>query len=263
MSRRKARRIHRLVILFSISAALVLSVYLALFSELPAVRVIELSGFPEEYRQSVQDGADSFLQQKRLLVLSAGNFFLFDRTGLRKRLLSEMPELEKVHFGYQLSQKKITLTGVLRKPVALICRKDEALASENCFYSDSSGMLFSLRGQAQATGLRIDDEQALDFSLGKSYVPPEVFTFLDEFFKQSGGEPRFSGIVFGKDAFLANYIKVKTAAGWELLLGYKLRPKVLAEHLNRLLTQEVGEKSGQLEYIDLRFEDKAYYKLRS
>jgi len=47
-----------------------------------------------------------------------------------------------------------------------------------------------------------------------------------------------------------------------LLASFELPAEQIAQDLKLLLDQKIGQDRPRLEYVDLRFPDKAFYKLR-
>ncbi|KKT28001.1 MAG: hypothetical protein UW15_C0039G0006 [Parcubacteria group bacterium GW2011_GWC1_44_10] len=57
-------------------------------------------------------------------------------------------------------------------------------------------------------------------------------------------------------------IKITLKEGWHILLSLNVPAEESAANLKLLLDKKIGKQRSKLEYIDLRFLDKAFYKLR-
>jgi hypothetical protein len=109
--------------------------------------------------------------------------------------------------------------------------------------------------------IQIRSESAEAFSPGQT-LRQSAISFIGEFAKLSSDVIAIDSFLFKKDYYPVGTIHVLTQKGWLLLLSEQTRPYVVLQNLKVLLSQELQGKESRLEYIDARFEDRVYYKLR-
>ena len=138
----------------------------------------------------------------------------------------------------------------------LICREK----SEECYYVDEKGALSESAPVFSENPLpQIHSGDLKGVKLGDSVISAEDAVFLKEWFlslKTIGEAP--AEIEFLKKG----EIKILLKEGWFIYLAGMSSPGKIFRDLKLLLDQKIKDTRPKLEYVDLRFENKAFYKLR-
>lgn len=132
--------------------------------------------------------------------------------------------------------------------------------ADNCFYVDRNGLISESAPTFSVNPLPIIEiDPAVEPFLGEAIITVEEAQFLTLFFKELKSleiEPRHI-------AFLDD-VHIETTETWEIVLrrDVALNPKELAERVSLLLSERIKDDRADLSYIDLRLENKAFYKFR-
>ena len=129
-----------------------------------------------------------------------------------------------------------------------------------CYEMDETGFIFSETSYATSTKYLFTGGIATSSGpVGQSFVKahlPGLLTLL-RLLGQAGYEPRGASIVSDQD-FL-----VPLARGFMLKVSFGVDANALVRNLELVLSSDVLKgKEDNIEYIDLRFGDRVYYKLK-
>ena len=205
----------------------------------------------------LEQAISSYLASVNEFWLPQNNFFLFD-PGKIVELLKEK------EIGIAIAGKKFPKTLEIKfhdtEPWLIYCLSESATETdhaEKCYYVSLSGFLIDSAPRFSENPLPRITTEGGDKKIGDSLLSDdEIF-----FFKTATAELKKIGITI-KEIAIAKDIRLSTKENWYLLI-YKDADiaKVFAD-LKLLLEQKIKEGRARLEYIDMRFENKAFYKLR-
>jgi hypothetical protein len=157
-----------------------------------------------------------------------------------------------------------------RNPAALLCAGSNATGTDSgaisCSFMDENGFIFqpapSFSGgifvkfidQRQATSSSIENA-----AIGKETISEPELQKLLSFEKLLGSQAiTVSKIILKKNGEYEIYLK----EGWYILLNSKNEPNPSFNNLLLVLDSNIKEKRPQLEYIDLRFGNKVFFKYK-
>ncbi|MBI5045781.1 MAG: FtsQ-type POTRA domain-containing protein [Candidatus Niyogibacteria bacterium] len=163
-----------------------------------------------------------------------------------------------------------TQSSELLRVVAPVLSKSEAIGYKTqsselsrvvnaCFLADSGGMLFSGAPDFQGNLLlKIYDERGVALKTGDAVFNLKDFSIMAEFVVQLENDlnNRVSRIVLKDGGVKEFYLK-----DWYVLTDDSVDYKTARNNLNLTLS-EIGDNRGLLEYIDLRFSNKIFYKFK-
>jgi cell division septal protein FtsQ len=263
--KKKRRKIIIAKILFFTMCGLVLIGLLAGASRIPALRIkdVEISGNKILEKEDLKRTVEEILSEKYLWLFSKSNVFIYPQESLRTRLIAEYGRINDLNISLT-RDRVLHLTLSERTGKYLWCGQDMTEEDKKCYFLDDQGYIF--------------DEAP--------YFSGEVYF---KFYGESA-----PGQYFLKDKFkkLIDFIAALTKMGLrpvvlldkdendlELYLSRgapaEVRPKVLIkknsdfekiiENLDAALgtdplKTEWKDNYAKLEYIDLRFENKVYYR---
>jgi cell division septal protein FtsQ len=96
---------------------------------------------------------------------------------------------------------------------------------------------------------------------GSKILPPEaVLTVLDaeaELGSATGERPRWYTV---RPA--AETVDVTMTSGWQVYLSTAAPLRAQSENLKAILKEKVGERLGELQYVDLRYNERVFYRFR-
>lgn len=136
----------------------------------------------------------------------------------------------------------------------VFCPKDK------CFYFSKDGLLLDEAPELRGSLITLIRSQEIP--------SPDLLNYLSDI------KERFESRANVKiqEINLTDYIKVITDEGWQIMLEQQGSPERLALILTNILEKEISAKGGSasggkekrknLEYVNLRLENRAYYKFK-
>lgn len=220
------------------------------FFWLPYFRINEVEiNDPLVNKREVEEKLGLSLSSLNKLFLPKNNFFLFPSNVAQKAILESglgVADIEKKF------PNKISVNFIEIKPKFLYCEQ------KICFFVDKDGVPHETAPFFSDSPLPILEIDGAEAKLGKGLLVKSEANFLLEFqqeIKKFGLE--IKKIEINKD------IKLTINDGWQLILilGEEKEPKSIAQKLFLIFERKIKD-SSRLEYIDMRFPNKAFYKLK-
>lgn len=211
--------------------------------------------------------------------ISGTFFFLFPRNAyalVRERKIQEMlteafPIFAEVSVDKTFPRSLAVMVRE-REPYAIWCVEEtyaeaESVATEEeigstCFYIDTDGVAFTRAPDVSGNLItKIVDRRRAAPLLGEGVLERDVthsFNLLtEEFERVTKVRPR--KIVIGAEH--PKSVQVVTGEGWVVQLETDTDIKTALENLRLIIERDI-KNTQNLEYIDLRFADKVFYKLK-
>lgn len=254
----------RFVFVLVPASALFGTVYLG---NLEALRVdtVEVRGLhaasavsPGDVERQIQ----SVMAGQRWLFFPKSNFFLLSSEGIENKLRQEFSQLSEVNVSKKFPNK---LTVKLKERVlwGIYCQADNSPggAAGRCFYLDERGVAYEDVSGYEGLLLPV-------ISSGRAVVQGEraVESETLEFFKQA----RESLAAVNADLLSLTFatstpadVRLSLAESWYVAASVAQPIQEWFEVLKTLLEKDIGERRGDLEYVDLRFGRKVFYKFRN
>jgi len=153
----------------------------------------------------------------------------------------------------------IAIEAKLREKKGIACAE---AGRTQCFYFDKNGVIFEESPEiVGATILLFHDNTVLDSSLPSEKYTKETVDFADnikvKLFEKT--DVSVSYFVFLNDN---GDIEARTDKGFKIMMTTNGQAEEQARVIKSVLENEIKDKISALDYIDLRVENRAYYKLR-
>lgn len=240
------------------------------FFYVPRFRINEIAvgGANAADESELKTEIENILKRKILKFLPADNIFLLPKTKIAAFLLQSFPILKKADIERSFFQK-ISVSVEERKPAALLCFDSAAtstdLTSGPCLFMDENGILFqeapSFSGEIFVKF--IDERQATSSSenlaIGRETIPEPELRKLLSFEKSLAGQAMAVSKIILKDG---GEYEVYLKEGWYIKLNNKNEADLSFGNLQLVLEETIKEKRSNLEYIDLRFGNKVFFKFK-
>ena len=189
--------------------------------------------------------------------LPQNNYFLFDP----EKVVSLIKDKE---IGIAIAEKKFPKTLEVRFPEAepwlIYCLHEsaaEAGHADKCYYVSALGILIDSAPRFSENPLPRIITESGDKKIGDSVLSDDEILFL----KTAISEFKRIGITI-KEIVIAKDIRFSTKENWYLLIDKDADVKKTFADFKLLLEQKRKDDRTDLIYIDMRFPDKAFYKLR-
>lgn len=257
--RRRARLWSAVFALCTIAFAFVILHYLS-FMPRYNVQSIVVEGANRTSAAEVEGYALSRIHAGNNLFFSPSNIFLYHPLRLRKALLEHFPSLQSARINRpSLLSTSVHISVDERQPFALWCAPDH-----RCYVIDESGFIFDLvRGESAVgepyvfTGgvSSATSTMPIGSTFASGYTP-QLHELL-QLFSSAGFAPEGARVENDKDFTvpLRNSFYLKASFGED--------PQDLIKNLQLVLTSDaLKDERERIEYIDLRFGDRVYYKLK-
>lgn len=266
-SLRLAQRRRRVrLILLSLLSILALSVFFGVAyathqSEF-AIKNIEVRGTERTSSDVIKAHAESILRDGRFHLFSPHTALTYPRTRLEKGIAEQFLDIELVDASVSgLIEPSLQITVTERSPYARWCT-DASLAQ--CYLMDSSGLIFSFLEReitlpSQAVFLDAIGSATSTERLGASYASGFFagMRAMAETLEREG-----MGVAFVQEVDEHDY-SIVLADGLVLKASHERSPEAMVSDMHAALASETLEGRQQLlEYIDLRFAGRMYFKLK-
>jgi len=249
--RNKTKRKKIFLIFYVVFLLLLLAAGL-LLSPLFKVKTVEVYGTkeinPDEIKASIE--------YKNILFIT-GN-------GLKNELLKKFPQIAQLDIEKNIPKTTIKITLTERQKAGIICKTEQGENGEeivkSCFYVDKLGVIF--KNAPQTSGsliLLIKDFSLEDFSLGKKIFSEQIMNSIIELRDNIFSQINVRAMWFANFTSPPEEIKVMTSEGWYALFDLNRDIKSQLSILKAALAEKIKDRK-KLEYIDLRIENRIYYK---
>ncbi len=255
--RRRVRALLALIVLLFIGATVwgtSFVSYLPRFS----INSIAVLGAHDISPHLISDYVETILNDGSYHFLSRTNIFLYPRAAIEKDIIGYFPRIRSAHVSRaSLLSTEVKIEVEERKSFALWCAD-----SGQCYQMDEGGFIFS-----PAPGAATSTQYVFEGGVGTSTSPigqtfirahlPGLLTLL-RFLGQAGLIPRGAIVENDQD------FSVPLTAGFTLRASFGEDASALTKNLQLILSSDpLKGRENQLEYVDLRFGNRVYYKLFS
>jgi cell division septal protein FtsQ len=256
---RARRRRARLGLISAILAAVALFLYgVHWVSYLPALNIqqVTVTGAEQISPQLIADYTQTVLQNGSFHFLSRSNILLYPRAVIERDIVADFPRVASAKVSRDsLFGNVLNVAITERKPYALWC-DDKA----QCYDMDDGGFVFAPSAAHSPSGYTFQGGLATSSApVGQRFEQarlPNLVTLLTEL-GQAGFSPQ--GAIVQNDTDF----EVPLEQGFAVKATFGESPDVVVKNLQLVLRSDpLQGKSAQLEYIDLRFGDRVYYKLK-
>lgn len=253
--RKKARKAFFVALSF---LAILLLAALLYVCWLPALRVTEVSA-SGPHAEEARALALSELSGTHFLVLPRNSLFLVPEDAIRARILEEHPDIEAV----SISAAGLTTLAISAQPRAeafVWCGASREVPEASCYRANAEGLIFAaLPPEAASTtpSLRIyapiigrEGVSAVRAHIEQAARIPDMLRFVKAL--------ETLGADIASLSVRADEADLHTAGGTRIT--YLIGKEVEAAGIAASVFPQLKLNDGSVEYLDLRFEGKAYFK---
>jgi cell division septal protein FtsQ len=235
-------------------------IYLLFFFQGLQINNIEISGNEKVKTEELKSLATTGINRKiidfGLIKIFSKNILVVDTGSLKKEILNKFPIIEKITISRKFPQT-ITMGVVERKPVGVFCDN-----SEKCFLVDQNGIAFEgLEAVPQGMFIVRQELEEKDAYTGEEVIAQNIITAISKIQKNLNDNYQIDV----KEALVSTptRLNILTGESWQIYFGIDQDSDMgmQLQKLNALLNSDITPEIRKvLEYIDLRFKDRAYYK---
>lgn len=272
---RARRRRVRLAIWFAgllFVAGLMYGVHRASYLEQFTIDTVSIVGTEALPPHLVRTFVETELHNGSYHFFSRSNIFAYPREAIEQGLVAFFPRVKAASVSRpSLFSQTVIVTIEERQPFARWCTNLDLAESSACFEMDDSGFLFASLG-ATSTIARafaqpyifaggLSAQESVEGGLvGQTFIPgrlADLLTVLTRLQQQADVSPLRVSVDNGQD------FSVDFAEGFTLRASFENGIGTLARNLSLVLGSEtLAGKTSQIEYVDLRFGSKVFYKFK-
>ncbi|MDO8486280.1 MAG: FtsQ-type POTRA domain-containing protein [Candidatus Staskawiczbacteria bacterium] len=233
--------------------------YVFLFFSKIQVSAVVITGNNIVQSKDIEDIAWNNINKK---IITLGNWSLISKsiflTGpkiINENILNKFPEVKNVKVLKKFPDT-INLQIEERVPFAVFCQTDD----KNCFYIDKNGVIFEILEQIPQdfTIIRqlIEDKNVFT---GEKVVGENTMDIIDKIKKNLNDNFQINV----KEAMITTPLRldIETSENWQIYFNLDSETNLQITKMNLLLKNEIPANARKsLQYIDLRFKDRAYCK---
>lgn len=260
-ARRRRQKLLKALAVFAMAAAAV-GLLLGI-SWLPHLRVtkIEVEGAEGSAAKTIETAAMKYISGTYVFLFPKNNILLYPKKSLTQSLHEQFPRLAEV----QVRANNFRTIGIVvrvRVPESLWCGMLPE-AKVPCLFMDEDGVAYEAAAQFSGTVYTEYFGTTTGSAVPKQYLTPEQFrslTALVQAFKDKEGESIARVVVDEQEDVRATFDN-----GFTLLFTTKEDSGDVYERFLLAKTADPfsSHALGDFEYLDLRFGDRLYYKLKA
>lgn len=257
-TRRRRTRLVATSILMALVVACVLAASYASYLPRYSIETVQVQGAQAVSPSAVADYAESIIYDGSHHFFSRASSLLYPKAVIQRDIPLEFPRIASatVSQASPLSNS-ITINVAERQPFALWCT---GAATSECYSMDTTGFIFAQAENVATSGEYIftGGISTSTPAIGQTFAPGHtqgLVAFL-QLLAQSGYTPLGASVQSDQD------FSVPLQQGFSIYASFGEDPATLVSDLQLILSSALSGQAANLEYIDLRFGDKVYYKLK-
>lgn len=240
--------------------------YFFIFSKFFKIKNISVSGNDYIVGAAIIGGLKDVLNQEKFIVLKNDNINFFDIDDAKTDLMLAFPRIEEISLEKKYpSSIKISIK---EKEISeILCKGDKNSDSQKeeydskCYFIDKNGVAFDEAAQTQGfLILKIIDKRGQDFGLNSKALNKEFVDFVGVIRKKfkSALSQNIKWFVLEHPA---QREVVAVVDNWRIIFDIEGSPEKQLFVLKEVIDKEIKDQKNNLEYVDLRIDGRAYYKL--
>ncbi len=223
---------------------------------------IEVSGEQTMSAASVQDIVQSTIAGSYWHLFAKNNIFLYPKSKIEAALPAAMPVIASAEV-HTVNFYTIEVSIVERQPKALWCGESVEASSTNCLLLDQQGVAYAPSANFSGDAYKRYFGALSGSSTPLQYLTPASFISLDALVDTLAQNQPQDAIV-SVSADTNSDVHVGFASGFTLLFALSQDGGDVYQHFLLALQSDPfkGHTIADFEYLDLRFGDRLYYKLK-
>lgn len=236
--------------------------YFFVFSPFFKVKEIAVKGNRHIAAAALIETSRDFLMTNNFLFLKNDNINFISVKDIGQKLQNEFYRIDSISVKKNYPDK-LVLDVKEREAAEILCDGDETASDYfDCFLVDRNGLAFERAADSKGfLILRILDKRGGEIEIGKKVLNPELIQFTE---KITGNFKNF--IKYNIKLLVLEHPAQREITvlvdDWKIIFDVSGDPDKQLLVLKEVLEKEVKENIGKLDYIDLRVEGRAYYKLK-
>lgn len=261
--------------LFYLAAAFLISAALAYFFEFSNWKVeeINIEGISTLNPNEIRSFIFKELAGKYTLIFPKNLIFLFSSKRLASDLKNRFPIISDVKI-YKKYPDKLKLTIEERKFWGIFCASSNISAKinslpavqdpeEKCAFVDKTGFAYDEAPPSRGYVIVKIRRDSPDFEIPSQVLDTALFQKLIDLEKKLNSILDAHALQYTLFSKTPEEVRIKLNEGFEIYFNLEEDLEKSLKVLETVLREEIKDRRPELEYIDLRFGNKVFYKMRS
>jgi cell division septal protein FtsQ len=230
-------------------------IYALFFAKLLDIRTVIIE-VPEGLSANISSAVDNWLNAGTWKFTRRNNILFFSTNKLSSQLVGQFSKLESIKISKKLPHF-LVISGIERKPVGVWCLSEH----NQCFYFDKNGIAFNeTQPSVGFLILNIVDQRSRELKLGDEVIAQDWLSNITKAKELLGKiDVNVSEFIISADSFEEFY--AKTVEGRRILFSNATDIEKQISALGTFLKEKLSpNQKANLQYIDLRIQDRIYYK---
>ena len=237
------------------------------------IKKVEIKGLVIVDPADINTKVNNFISGRKFFLLPQSSYLLFNSNDLALLLKQDFPRLEQVLVKKTLPDS-LEVVVKERELFGVFCSSPQDLENKiwegKCVYIDKTGFAYNAAPVSSGSLLLKIKSDAAEARVGAILLDQDL---MNDFMLLSEGLEKVAGIrpvAFEFFSQISSEIKVETSGGFKILFkrgdnfenAFRVLKTVLEQEIYPHTFGSVGVKGkrAQLEYIDLRFGNKVFYR---
>lgn len=225
------------------------------------IRRITLTGMKTLEEAVLRERIDAGLEGARAWVLPRGSFFLASAGAIASDLEKNFPRIENAAVVKKFPDA-LDVAITERVLWGVFCNSLESSSTPACVYIDSSGIAYEEAPELEGKLLVIVRSDSGGGALGAAVADPAVMSQMRTLIRELSDKADIMITGFILSSRVPSEIRAVSSEGFTLIFTREDDISAGLDVLKRVLTGEIKDRRNKLDYIDLRFGNKVFYKLR-
>lgn len=218
------------------------------------IKEITITGNEIVEKEKILSLAQESIKGKIFYIFPKDNIFLISKDEIKNSLLNNFLRIKSVSVFKDLPNTLLVKIEE-RNPVSLYCKEN------NCAFINEDGLVFE-EAPFFSGSLFVkffDEREGNNFLVKKQILETEQYKNLIEFCRLAlRDDIRISEITLKKEGLY----QLNTTEGWYIMFNERNQLDIAIENLRITLENQIKDERSSLEYIDLRLENKVFYKFK-
>lgn len=259
----KVRSFFRLAIIYNILLLLFLAVvvYSFVFSDFLEINSVAVSTNGNLSTNEINQVITNKIDGKYLKLISKRNFIFFNSQKMEEELKNNFKKIKKVEI-HKKFPNKISISIEERNLILTFCSRG------NCYFIDENGYAYEKvdidSSELEQSGIiKLIDESGKEIKEREYVLLPKYVEFITSISDEIKNNTSIEILdEYRTESSISEEVIVQTKKGWDIYLNAKFPIDKSVQTLKVLLNRQIMLRDlNDLEYIDLRSENKVFYRM--
>lgn len=243
--------------------------YFFIFSKFFIIEKIIIKGNNYIVSAAILDEFQDIFSERKTFFLKNNNLNLFNSQNAKQKIKNKFPRIEEASIEKQWPDK--IFVNIKEKEVAEILCKSKDISISNlsftnfseCFFIDKNGIAFDRAADTQGfLILKILDNRGVNIELDKKALNADFLNFIGNLRNNFKNYFNFNIKLMILDHPAQREVSI-LIDNWRAIFDVSSNADKQLFVLKEVMEKEIKEQKDKLDYVDLRVDGRAYYKLKN